>query len=183
MTFQKNKTILEAILGDITLQKGDAIVNAANSHLSGGGGVDGAIHRAGGPDMMDELKAKYLGCPTGSAVITRGYNLPSQYVLHAVGPRWKDGHHNEAKLLADAYRASLTLAKDYHCKTIAFPAISAGVYGYPKEEAAKIAVETVKNFIAEYREFEKITFVLLSHELLAIYIFYLNGGSQKTTLK
>lgn len=168
-----NQTIIECVQGDITKEKVDAIVNAANEHLAGGGGVDGAIHRAGGPSLMAELKAKYKGCPTGSAVITGGGNLNCKYVIHAVGPRWKGGLYKEAELLAGAYHESLELSKEHNCKSVAFPAISAGVYGYPMEEAAKVAIKTVTNYIKINQSFEKIRFVLFDADSLAIY--------QKTT--
>ena len=161
--------ILECVQGDITEEKVDAIVNAANSHLAGGGGVDGAIHRAGGPSIMAELKAKYKKCPTGSAVITGAGNLKAKYVIHAVGPVWHGGTKKEPELLADTYRKSLELAKGHDCKTVAFPAISTGVYGYPKEEAAKVAIETVREFIRSNPSFEKIRFVLFDKESLQIY--------------
>src|SRR3989338_1063 len=170
---QIGQTIIECVQGDITKENVDCIVNAANEHLAGGGGVDGANHRAGGPSLMAELKAKYKGCPTGSAVITGAGNLSAKYVIHAVGPRWKDGLYHEAEHLASAYQKRLELAKEQGCKTIAFPAISTGVYGYPKEEAAHVAIRAVLAFIKTYPGFEKIRFVLFDAESLTIYQKYL----------
>jgi O-acetyl-ADP-ribose deacetylase len=141
-----NGCVLRAAAGDITRVKADAIVNAANSGLVGGGGVDGAIHRAGGPSIMRELDAirrETGGCPTGQAVATGAGNLPAKYVFHAVGPVYRDGRHGEPELLASCYRTCLRMAQDRGVGTITFPAISTGVYGYPSEEAARIAVQTV----------------------------------------
>ena len=137
---------LRLVIGDITKIRVDAIVNAANAGLRGGGGVDGAIHRAGGPAIMrdlDEIRAKCGGCPTGSAVVTTAGSLPAQYVFHAVGPIYRDGKHAEAQHLASCYRKCLELAEQHGVRTISFPAISTGVYGYPVEEAAAIAVDTI----------------------------------------
>jgi len=130
---------LEAVKADITKLAVDAIVNAANTSLLGGGGVDGAIHRAAGPELLAECRA-IGGCPAGEARITRGYRLPAKYVIHTVGPVYRDGRHDEAQLLASCYRNSLRLAVENGVRTIAFPAISCGIYGYPIEEAAEIAV-------------------------------------------
>src|SRR5437016_1715017 len=138
---------LRLVTGDITKVPADAIVNAANSALAGGGGVDGAIHRAGGPSIMRELDAirKEIGrCPTGSAVVTGAGNLPAKFVFHAVGPVYRDGKHGEPELLASCYRKCLELAEERGVKTISFPAISTGIYGYPQHEAAEIAVREVK---------------------------------------
>src|SRR3970282_1019633 len=137
-----NKSILELIEGDITEQETDAIVNAANSSLVGGGGVDGAIHRAGGPKILEECR-KLGGCPTGEARITTGGNLKARYVIHVVGPVYRDGRHKEPEYLASAYKYCLKLASEYKIKSIAFPSISTGAYGYPVEEAADIALSTV----------------------------------------
>jgi len=136
--------------GDITRVAADAIVNAANSALAGGGGVDGAIHRAGGPSLMrelDEIRARTGGCPTGSAVATAAGNLPARFVFHAVGPVYRDGRHGEPDLLASCYRTCLRMAEERDLRTIAFPAISAGIYGYPLEEAAQIAFREVKQHL------------------------------------
>lgn len=162
-------TIITFIQGDITIQHVDAIVNAANASLAGGGGVDGAIHRAGGPSLMQELREKYRGCPTGSAVITSAGNLHAKYVIHAVGPRWSGGAHGEPELLASAYRASLELARDHHCKTVAFPSISTGIYGYPVERAAPVALQTVRQFVKEFPVFDEIRFVLFDERTFLAY--------------
>lgn len=150
---------IELIQGDITLQDTEAIANAANSALAGGGGVDGAIHRAAGPSVKQELKEKYLGCPTGSAVITRGGNLKARHIIHAVGPRYH-AHPEDAALLASAYQKSLELTSSYHIQSISFPSISTGVYGYPLEEAAPIALKTVIVYLRDHPEIKLIRFVL-----------------------
>lgn len=135
---------------DITTLQVDAIVNAANNSLSGGGGVDGAIHRAAGPQLLNACR-KLNGCHTGEARITRGYQLPAKYIIHTVGPVWQGGTHNEASLLASCYHNSLLLAADRQINSIAFPAISCGVYGYPAEQAAEIAISTIKAFIQQHK--------------------------------
>ena len=148
--FKAGEGVVVLVEGDITQQAVDAIVNAANSRLAGGGGVDGAIHRAGGPAIMEETRAKYPdGCPTGEAVITGAGRLPARYVIHAVGPVWRGGARGEREQLAGAYRSSLARARECGCRTIAFPALSAGAYGYPLEEAATVALETAKAFLEE----------------------------------
>jgi O-acetyl-ADP-ribose deacetylase (regulator of RNase III) len=163
------KTGIEFIRGDITKQSCDAIVNAANRTLLGGGGVDGAIHRAAGPELLAACIG-LGGCETGGAKITKGYRLPARYVIHAVGPVWRGGKSREEELLASCYRNSLTLAREHYLKTVAFPAISTGVYKFPKQKAAEIALGTVKNFLEENPDvFEKVTFVLFSDPDLEIY--------------
>lgn len=152
---------IELVQGDITRQQVDAIVNAANHALMGGGGVDGAIHRAGGPTLMEETRTKYPdGCPTGSAVATTAGRLPAKYVFHAVGPIWRGGVAGEADLLASAYRRCLELAVEHSCRSIAFPAISTGVYGYPMDLAAENSLTTVREFLLKQQQPEMVRFVL-----------------------
>ena len=154
--------------GDITKQNVDAIVNAANTTLLGGGGVDGAIHRAAGPELLSECRT-LGGCATGDAKITRGYKLSAKYVIHTVGPVWRDGARGEDELLASCYRVSLSLAKAHKLKSIAFPSISTGAYGFPMERAAHIAVNEVKKFLEENPLPEKVVFVCFGHSALEIY--------------
>ncbi len=146
---------LQLLKGDITGVAVDAIVNAANAQLAGGGGVDGAIHRAGGPDIMrelDEIRSRTGGCETGSAVVTSAGRLPARFVFHAVGPRYRDGQHGQPEQLASCYTTCLTLAAEHDVKTISFPSISTGIYGYPLEEAAEIAVKTLANWLRNHTE-------------------------------
>ena len=171
---------IQLLRGDITQVKADAIVNAANSSLLGGGGVDGAIHRAGGPAILAECRkivSRQGGCETGEAVITTAGNLPAQYVIHTVGPVWSGGERDEPELLAHCYRNSLLLAQEHHLKTIAFPNISTGVYGYPKAKAAEVAVKTVKEFLAHHPLPEQVTFVVFDEENLRLYQKLLPGAS------
>jgi O-acetyl-ADP-ribose deacetylase (regulator of RNase III) len=154
-------TSLEAVRGDITLQAVDAIVNAANSSLLGGGGVDDAIHRAAGPELLEECRT-LGGCPTGEARLTRGYRLPAQYVIHTVGPVWNGGRHGEAELLHGCYARSLALAAAHQLRSIAFPAISTGAYGYPIQAAAHIAVATVRDIVAQPTSLTLVRFVCFS---------------------
>ncbi|MGN6494954.1 MAG: O-acetyl-ADP-ribose deacetylase [Agriterribacter sp.] len=162
-----NKSEIELIQGDITKVQADAIVNAANASLMGGGGVDGAIHRAGGPAILEDCRkivARQGGCKTGEAVITTAGKLPARFVIHTVGPVWNGGGRGEAEKLASCYRNSLELALKNNCGTIAFPNISTGIYGYPKKQAAAIAVSTVKNFLAGTDKFVKVIFVCFDEE-------------------
>ncbi len=161
---------LELVQGDITRQQVDAIVNAANAALAGGGGVDGAIHDAAGPALMAELQAGYAhGTPTGSAVATGAGRLAASWVLHAVGPIWRDGAYGEADLLASAYRASLNLGSDLGARSIAFPAISMGIYGYPPREGAQIALRTAGEHLRTETSIELVRFVLYSAETYRIF--------------
>lgn len=168
MKVNVQKSILEVVQGDITRQDIEAIGNAANSALAGGGGVDGAIHRAGGPSLMSELKAKYKGCPTGSAVITGGGNLKAKYVIHAVGPRYS-GSPQDPELLSGAYRKSLKLCTQEKISSIAFPSISTGIYGYPVEEASRIALKTAIDYLKDHPEIKLVRFVLFDSKTLSAY--------------
>ena len=159
---------IELHRGDITKLDVDAIVNAANPSLLGGGGVDGAIHRAAGPELLEECR-RIGGCPTGEARITRGYRLPARHVIHTVGPVWHGGTSGEAELLASCYRSSLRLAVDNGVRTIAFPAISCGVYGYPADQAARIAVSEVRSFLEREDTIERVIFVCFGDEICSAY--------------
>ena len=159
---------LELALGDITRDPAEAVVNAANERLAGGGGVDGAIHRAGGPSIMEETDEKYPhGCPTSSAVLTRAGDLPAKYVVHAVGPVWGGGANREADLLGSAVRRSLELAQSAGCRSVAVPAISCGVYGYPPDRAAGVILDTVRTHLLESTEKLTVRVVLFDEPLLA----------------
>jgi O-acetyl-ADP-ribose deacetylase (regulator of RNase III) len=164
-----NASTLMLVQGDITKETTDAIVNAANSHLAGGGGVDGAIHRAGGPAIMQECR-RIGGCPTGKAVITTGGNLKAKYVIHAVGPRYQDGNEGEPDLLKSAYLESLKLASAKHLTSIAFPAISTGAYGYPLREAARIALQTTIDYLQGHQDIKLVRFVLYDHTIYDIFV-------------
>jgi O-acetyl-ADP-ribose deacetylase len=165
---------IEVLETDITKLAIDAIVNAANESLLGGGGVDGAIHRAAGPKLLEECRA-LAGCPTGQAKVTRGYNLPAKFVIHTVGPVWHGGPRNEPELLANCYRNSLVLATSHAIKTIAFPAISCGIYGYPIDQAVQIAVRETRAYLEQNSLPEKVIFACFSREIYDAYIKELKG--------
>ena len=159
---------IEIIQGDITKQAVDAIVNAANCSLLGGGGVDGAIHRAAGPELLAECRTLH-GCETGKAKITRGYRLPAKYVIHTPGPVWRGGTHREDELLASCYRSCLALADENGCKTVDFPSISTGVYAFPVERAAGIAIRTIGAFLADHPAVERVRMVCFDSRTRAAY--------------
>jgi len=156
------------VAGDITQQRVDAVVNAANRTLLGGGGVDGAIHRAAGPELLAECRT-LGGCATGQAKITRGYQLPAKWVIHAVGPVWQDGNHGEDDLLASCYRSCFVLVEQHGIKTVAFPSISTGAYGFPMDRAARIAVRETKHFLEQNQSVEKVILVCFGARALEIH--------------
>lgn len=165
-----NQSKLELVQGDITLQQVDAIVNAANSDLAGGGGVDGAIHRAGGRSLMQQTRERYPeGCPTGHAVATDAGRLRAKHVFHAVGPVWRGGSANERELLASACRRCLELAIEYECESLAIPAISTGIYGYPKDLAAEVSLTTVRDYLVSHGKPALVRFVLFDGGTFAAY--------------
>lgn len=168
--------VLELVTGDITRQTTEAIVNAANSQLAGGSGVDGAIHRAGGPTIMAETRQRYpQGCPTGDAVITGAGQLPARYVIHAVGPIWRGGQRHEAEQLASAYEKSLAMTVAHQCHSVAFPSLSTGAYGYPVALAAQTTLSTVLAFLHEHQEPSCVRFVLFDNETYTAYAAALEG--------
>jgi len=168
MQISINKATLELVQGDITQQGTDAIVNAANPTLLGGGGVDGAIHRTAGPDLLAECRT-LGGCETGNAKITKGYNLKAKHVIHTVGPVYRRDGKQAPELLASAYRRSLEVASENGLKSVAFPSISTGAYGYPLDKAAPIALGTVRDFLKEHPEIELVRFVLFDQKTLGVY--------------
>jgi len=168
MQVKVGDAVLELVEGDLTQQDTDAIVNAANQSLLGGGGVDGAIHRAAGPELLKECRG-LGGCPTGEARLTRGYNLQARYVIHTVGPIYRDGLHREPELLASCYRESLRLAAEKGLKSVAFPSISTGAYGYPLRDAAKVALKTVMEFLRGHAEIKLVRFVLFGRPAYEAY--------------
>jgi O-acetyl-ADP-ribose deacetylase (regulator of RNase III) len=172
--FRVGKTKIRIVQGDITKQNTDAIVNAANSSLMGGGGVDGAIHRKGGPKILEECKKIREtewpeGLPTGKAVITKGGNLKARYIVHTIGPIWHGGKHGEPELLAEAYSNSLKIAVSRGLKTIAFPSISTGAYGYPMEEASKVALKTIREFLEKEDKLDEVILVCFTQSSLETY--------------
>jgi O-acetyl-ADP-ribose deacetylase (regulator of RNase III) len=168
MRVKNSEGKIDIVRGDITALDVDAIVNAANTTLLGGGGVDGAIHRAAGPELLAECRT-LGGCEAGKAKITRGYKLPARFIIHTVGPVWSGGGRGEAEVLAGCYRNSLQLAVENGIKTIAFPAISCGAYRYPVSEAAQITVETTRKFLASNDKIDKVIFVVMNDEILEAY--------------
>jgi O-acetyl-ADP-ribose deacetylase (regulator of RNase III) len=163
-----NESTLELVEGDITAQDTEAIVNAANTSLLGGGGVDGAIHRAAGPQLLEECRT-LGGCPTGEARITKGYRLKAKHVIHTVGPVYRGGRQGEASLLASAYRSSLELALQHGIRSVAFPSISTGAYGYPIDQAARIALRIAIDYLSEHPEIELVRFVLFGQQAYNVY--------------
>ena len=171
---------IEIVQADITTLAVDAIVNAANESLLGGGGVDGAIHRAAGPGLLEECRALH-GCPTGQARLTRGHRLPARYVIHTVGPIWRGGAHGEDDLLASCYRESLALAVQHEVRTIAFPAISCGVYGYPLDDACRVAVREIRRFLDANAVPERVLLVAFGPQVAEAYRHALPGNYQPLT--
>ena len=174
-------TQIEVVHGDITRQPVDAIVNAANTKLLGGGGVDGAIHRAAGRELLEACRA-LGGCATGEARITRGYNLPARWVIHAVGPRWRDGQHGEPQLLASAYRNSMRLADEHRLRSVAFPSISTGIYHFPVEQAAPIAVGEVTRALAAGSSVERVVFVCFDLTTFRLYQAAVQAEQARSTV-
>ena len=168
MNIKIKETTVSIKMGDITKESVDAIVNAANSGLRGGGGVDGAIHRAGGPKIMEECR-KIGGCPPGQAVLTTGGNLPARYVIHTVGPIYRGGQRGEEETLQNAYVNSLSLASQNNIRSLAFPSISTGVYGYPIEKAAQVVLKTCLQYLEEHQDFDMVNFVLFSQNDYDVY--------------
>jgi O-acetyl-ADP-ribose deacetylase (regulator of RNase III) len=178
MSSEMNLNRIEVVEGDITKQVVDAIVNAANTTLLGGGGVDGAIHRAAGPDLLAECR-KLGGCATGQAKITKGCRLPAKWVIHTVGPVWRDGQHGEDELLASCYRSCFALAEQHGIRTIAFPSISTGAYGFPMERAARIAVRETKGFLERNISVERVRLVCFGASAFQIHSQALNEAVRK----
>jgi O-acetyl-ADP-ribose deacetylase (regulator of RNase III) len=169
---------IELVEGDITEQRVDAIVNAANSTLLGGGGVDGAIHRVAGPDLLQECR-KLGGCPTGEARITQAYRLPARYVIHTVGPVWRGGGHGEDEMLRSCYQYSFKLAEENRVKSIAFPSISAGAYRFPLQRASRIAINTIRECLSKARVVERVVFVCYSRGDFGVYLSELGAVAQE----
>jgi O-acetyl-ADP-ribose deacetylase (regulator of RNase III) len=175
------KSRLQIVIGDITKQNFDAIVNAANNSLLGGGGVDGAIHRAAGLQLLEECRL-LNGCETGEAKITKGYKLPARYVIHTVGPIWRGGNNNESELLARCYRNCMEIAKEKHLRTIAFPSISTGIYGFPVDRASKIAIKEISAALGNNKSIENVTVVCFDEKTYAAYGKVVEGQDDEVLL-